>query len=127
AEPAARNTAPAIGLAAFILMNSDPDAVIGLFPSDHVIGDEKRYRDVLKRGIEIAAAGENIVVLGIRPTRAETGYGYIEAGGKAPNGSLCVRRFTENPNTERAAAFLAAGNYFWNSGMFLWSARTLSN
>ena len=80
AEPVGRNTAPAIGLAAFILMNIDPDAVIGLFPSDHVIGDEKRYRDVLKHGIEIAAAGENIVVLGIRPTRAETGYGYIEAG-----------------------------------------------
>ena len=75
-----RNTAPAIGLAAFILLNTDPDAVLGLFPSDHVIGDEKRYRDVLKKGIEIAAAGENIVVLGIRPTRAETGYGYIEAG-----------------------------------------------
>ncbi len=70
AEPVGRNTAPAIGLAAFILMNTDPDAVIGLFPSDHVIGDEKRYRDVLKHGIEIAAAGENIVVLGILPTRA---------------------------------------------------------
>ena len=80
AEPVGRNTAPAIGLAAFILLNSDPDAVLGLFPSDHVIGDEKRYREVLKKGIEIAAAGENIVVLGIRPTRAETGYGYIEAG-----------------------------------------------
>ena len=80
AEPVGRNTAPAIGLAAFILMKSDPDAVIGLFPSDHVIADEKGYREVLKKGIEIAAAGENIVVLGIRPTRAETGYGYIEAG-----------------------------------------------
>jgi mannose-1-phosphate guanylyltransferase len=127
AEPAARNTAPAIGLAAFMLMNSDPDAVIGLFPSDHVIGDEKRYRDVLMKGIEIAAAGENIVVLGIRPTRAETGYGYIEAGSSFGNEGLRVRRFTEKPDSERAAAFVQAGHYFWNSGMFLWSARTLAN
>ena len=126
-EPAARNTAPAIGLAAFMLSNSDPDAVIGLFPSDHVIGDEKQYREVLKRGIEIAAAGENIVVLGIRPTRAETGYGYIEADTKFQGDALRVRRFTEKPDATRAAAFVKAGNYFWNSGMFLWSARTLSN
>lgn len=127
AEPAARNTAPAIGLAAFILMKIDPDAVIGLFPSDHVIGDEKRYREVLKTGIEIAAAGENIVVLGIRPTRAETGYGYIEAGSSFEGDALRVRRFTEKPDAARAAEFVEAGNYFWNSGMFLWSARTLAN
>jgi mannose-1-phosphate guanylyltransferase len=127
AEPVGRNTAPAIGLAAFILMNTDPDAVIGLFPSDHVIGDEKRYRDVLKRGIEIAATGENIVVLGIRPTRAETGYGYIEAGASFEGNALRVRRFTEKPDAARAAEFVQAGNYFWNSGMFLWSARTLAN
>jgi len=127
AEPAGRNTAPAIGLAAFMLMNSDPDAVIGLFPSDHVIGDEKRYRDVLKKGIEIAAAGENIVVLGIRPTRAETGYGYIEAGSVFEGDALRVRRFTEKPDSVRAVEFVKAGNYFWNSGMFLWSARTLAS
>jgi len=127
AEPAARNTAPAIGLAAYILMNTDPDAVIGLFPSDHVIGDERRYREVLKKGIEIAAAGENIVVLGIRPTRAETGYGYIEAGSSFEGDALRVRRFTEKPDAARAAEFVEAGNYFWNSGMFLWGARTLAN
>src|SRR5262249_39911551 len=78
AEPVGRNTAPAIGLAAFMLLKNDPNAVIGMFPSDHVIDDEDRYRQVLKKGIEIAATGESIVVLGIRPTRAETGYGYIE-------------------------------------------------
>ena len=127
AEPVGRNTAPAIGLAAFILMKSDPDAVIGLFPSDHVIADEKGYREVLKKGIEIAAAGENIVVLGIRPTRAETGYGYIEAGSAVEGDALRVRRFTEKPDAARAADFVNAGNYFWNSGMFLWSARTLAN
>ncbi len=126
AEPLGRNTAPAIGLAAFILLRTDPDAVIGMFPSDHVIGNEKEYRQVLAKGVEIAAAGGNIVVLGIRPTRAETGYGYIEVG--APSGdAMRVRRFTEKPKAEVAAQFVAAGNYFWNSGMFLWSARTLAN
>src|SRR6202048_1121216 len=74
AEPVARNTAPAIGLAAFILLDVDPDAVIGLFPSDHAIGDEKQFATVLKRAIEIASSDQNIVVLGIRPTRAEIGY-----------------------------------------------------
>jgi mannose-1-phosphate guanylyltransferase len=127
AEPVGRNTAPAIGLAAFLLLREDPDAVIGLFPSDHVITDEKRYRETLERGIEIASAGANIVVLGIRPTRAETGYGYIEAGSLYLGDALRVRRFTEKPNAETAAEFVAAGNYFWNSGMFLWSARTLAD
>jgi mannose-1-phosphate guanylyltransferase len=90
-----------------------------------VIGDEKRYRETLERGVGIAAAGANIVVLGIRPTRAETGYGYIETGGLFHGDALRVRRFTEKPNAERAAEFVALGSYFWNSGMFLWSAQTL--
>jgi mannose-1-phosphate guanylyltransferase len=128
AEPVGRNTAPAIGLAAFLLLQTDPGAVIGMFPSDHVIGDEKRYRQVLEKAIEIATAGENIVVLGIPPTRAETGYGYIEAGSRLGGSDvLRVHRFTEKPDAERAAGFLAAGNYFWNSGMFLFSAGTLAN
>jgi mannose-1-phosphate guanylyltransferase len=127
AEPAGRNTAPAIGLAAFLLLKTDPDGVIGMFPSDHVIADEKRYRDTLQRGIEIASAGENIVVLGIRPTRPETGYGYVEAGAASDANVWNVRRFTEKPDDKTAAEFVAAGNYFWNSGMFLWSARTLAN
>jgi len=126
AEPCGRNTAPAIGLAAYLLLRQDPEAVLGLFPSDHVIGDEKRYREVLERGIARAGAGESIVVLGIQPTRAETGYGYIEAGAPAGQGALQVRRFTEKPDAQRAAEFVRAGNYYWNSGMFLWSARTLT-
>jgi mannose-1-phosphate guanylyltransferase len=127
AEPAGRNTAPAIGLAAFLLLRYDPDAVLGLFPSDHVIAQPEQYRSTISQGIEIAAAGENIVVLGIRPTRAETGYGYIEAGATDANGSLRVRRFTEKPDFAKAKQFLEAGNYFWNSGMFLWRADTLAN
>jgi mannose-1-phosphate guanylyltransferase len=127
AEPVGRNTAPAIGLAAFLMLRKDPAAVLGLFPSDHVIANESRYRETLARGIEIASSGANIVVLGIRPNRPETGYGYIEAGAKAQGGELCVRRFTEKPDAAKAAEFVTAGNYFWNSGMFLWSARTLAD
>src|SRR5271156_345061 len=127
AEPLGRNTAPAIGLAAFLLLRDHPEAIVGMFPSDHVIADEKGYRVTIERGVEIAAAGENIVVLGIRPNRAETGYGYIEAASVFDGDALRVRRFTEKPDAEKAAAFVAAGNYFWNSGMFLWSARTLAN
>ncbi|HET7441249.1 MAG TPA: sugar phosphate nucleotidyltransferase, partial [Terriglobales bacterium] len=106
AEPVGRNTAPAIGLAAFLLAREDPDAVIGMFPSDHVIENVARYRQVLKQGIEIAAAGDNIVVLGIQPTRPETGYGYIEAGYPARESDpIPVRRFTEKPDVQRAAEF----------------------
>ena len=127
-EPEARNTAPACGLAAFLIERENPDAVLGVLPSDHVIADEPRFLKALQRGIALAAAGENIVVLGIEPTRPETGYGYIETGDHTAEGSaLHVRRFTEKPNLNRAEEFVAAGNYYWNSGIFLWSARTLAN
>ena len=127
AEPMGRNTAPAIGLAAFLIQRQDPDAVIGLFPSDHVIADEKEFRRVIKKAVEVAAVDENMVVLGIEPYRAETGYGYIEAGAAAEPEKLNVRRFTEKPDADTALRFLAAGNYYWNSGMFVWGARTLTN
>jgi mannose-1-phosphate guanylyltransferase len=126
-EPAARNTAPAAGLAAFLVERLSPDAVLGIFPSDHVIGDETAFVATIRRAIDLAAAGDNMVVLGIEPTRPETGYGYIETGAPCDDGVLRVRRFTEKPNQERAEAFVAAGNYYWNSGMFVWSAKTLAN
>jgi len=147
AEPVGRNTAPAIGLAAFLIVREDPDAVIGMFPSDHVIAEPERFRTLLSKGIEIASASDVIVAIGIHPTRPETGYGYIEVGdesdnssgsdGFARNGSaryrsggvssLRVRRFTEKPVAELARQFLSAGNYLWNSGMFLWRADTIVN
>jgi mannose-1-phosphate guanylyltransferase len=136
AEPAGRNTAPAIGLAAFLLLRRDPNAVLGLFPSDHVIADEKTFQRNVTRAVQIAAAGDNLVTLGITPTRPDTGYGYIEAGAAVAEGEagiafkagedvLRVRRFTEKPDAQHAEQFVEAGNYYWNSGMFIWSARTL--
>ena len=127
-EPVARNTAPACGLAAFLIEKENPEAVLGVFPSDHVIADEPRFLKAMQKGISLAAAGDNVVVLGIEPTRAETGYGYIETGDFTRDDSaLHVRRFIEKPNQNRAEEFVAAGNYYWNSGIFLWSARTLAN
>jgi mannose-1-phosphate guanylyltransferase len=127
-EPVGRNTAPACGLAAFLVERQNPDAVLGVFPSDHVITDEPRFLIALQKGIAVAAAGDNMVVLGIEPTRAETGYGYIETGDfTKEDNALHVRRFIEKPNQNRAEEFVAAGNYYWNSGIFLWSARTLAN
>ena len=130
-EPVARNTAPACGLAAFLIERENPHAILGIFPSDHVIGDEPRFLKRIEQGIRLAASGDVMVVLGIEPSRPETGYGYIETGDLVPTaeeeGALHVRRFMEKPSAHRAEEFLAAGGYFWNSGMFLWSARTLAN
>ncbi len=126
-EPSARNTAPAAGLAAFLIERQSPNAVLGMFPADHVIGDEPGFIATLSKGIARAAAGENIIVLGVTPTRPEIGYGYIETGKALEDGAMQVVRFTEKPDLPRAEEFLKAGNYYWNSGIFLWSARTLAN
>ena len=129
-EPAARNTAPACALAAFLLEPKSPDTVIGIFPSDHVINNNERFAEVIRAGIDLAASGEKMIVLGVPATRPETGYGYIELGEVIRAGSVPVRRvkrFTEKPNLARAEEFLASGNYAWNGGIFLWTARTLAN
>ena len=134
-EPAARNTAPACALAAFLLEKREPQTVIGIFPSDHVVKDGARFTEVIRAGVALAAKGETIVVLGVPPTRAETGYGYIEQGvqvnaTEVPCGDLPVhrvKRFTEKPDATRAEEFLREGNYAWNSGIFLWSVTTLTN
>ena len=138
-EPCARNTAPACALAAFLLERIEPDTVIGIFPSDHVVKEQARFEEVIRAGIALAASGDKIAVLGVPPTRAETGYGYIELGermsldwcGSPDDGGECiavrrVKRFTEKPDRARAEEFVASGNYSWNSGIFLWSARTLA-
>jgi len=116
-----------VGLAAFLLLRRDKDAVMGVFPSDHVIADEKRFRTEVARAARLAVEDGDMVVMGIQPTRPDTGFGYIEAGAQLPGGIRQVRRFTEKPDAARAQQFVAAGNYFWNSGMFMWSARTLAD
>ncbi len=130
-EPVARNTAPACALTAFLLEREDPSTVIGIFPSDHVVEDIVRFAQVISAGIEVAAAGENIVVLGVPPTRPETGYGYIEQGAEASSFDnvpvFRVKRFREKPDRHTAERFLSEGNFVWNGGIFLWSAKTLAN
>ncbi len=133
-EPEARNTAPACALVAFLLEKLAPETVLGVFPSDHTIGDAERFRLVLEAGAQLAASGPKMVVLGVPPTRPETGYGYIELGAASLPvrvGQECVsvrrvRRFTEKPDILKARAFVRSGNYAWNSGIFLWSAGTLA-
>jgi mannose-1-phosphate guanylyltransferase len=132
-EPESRNTAPACALAAFLLEREDPQTVIGIFPSDHTIGNVARFHMILRAAIKLASAGPAMVVLGVPPTRDETGYGYIELGAAVTPTTVGgeaipvrrVRRFTEKPDKAKAKAFLRSGNYVWNSGMFLWSAKTL--
>ncbi len=131
-EPCARNTAPACALAAMIVERTAPGAVLGIFPSDHVVSNQARFAEVIRTGVEIASAGDNIVVLGAPPTRPETGYGYIRMGAAAAQFAVIVEprrveRFTEKPQIDRAIEFLADGNYSWNAGIFLRSARTLAN
>ena len=127
AEPMQRNTAPAIGLAAHILQSVDPKAVMGVFPSDHVVGNQPVYRKVIKAALKGAAAGK-LMVVGIAPRWPETGYGYVEfpkgtaAGASDPAG---VRSFREKPDLARAKKYVAAGNFYWNSGMFFWKTSVL--
>ncbi|HTD45593.1 MAG TPA: mannose-1-phosphate guanylyltransferase [Bryobacteraceae bacterium] len=127
AEPAARNTAPAIGLAAHILQSIDPDAVMGVFPADHVIAKSREYAKLLRAAFRAARQGE-MVVLGIAPRWPETGYGYIEfpadvhAGTRDP---MRILSFREKPDASTAAGFIAAGNFYWNSGMFFWKTSVL--
>ena len=127
AEPVARNTAPAIGLAAKILNGLDPDSVMGVFPSDHIILDPERFLDLVRPAFEAADAGR-IVVLGIRPRWAETGYGYVEFQDGVEPGATSVSpilSFREKPDAGTAAEFVAAGRFCWNAGMFFWRTSVL--
>lgn len=126
-EPVSRNTAPAVGLLAFILERLEPDAVIGMFPSDHIVNDVPCFQAAVQRASEIARTRGNIVLMGIQPTRPETGYGYIELGELAERDLRRVRRFTEKPNAERAEALLATGTHVWNSGIVISGAATLAD
>ena len=124
AEPTQRNTAPCIGLAAQILQGIDPDAIMGVFPADHLIARTRPYLRLAKAAYR-AAEKNHIVVLGIQPRWAETGYGYIEFPAGVQPGLLKpypVIRFKEKPDAATAQRYLEAGNYAWNSGQFFWRA-----
>jgi mannose-1-phosphate guanylyltransferase len=127
AEPLQRNTAPAIGLAAHILHSLDPDAVMGVFPADHVIGKLPPYRAIVRAAFKGAAQG-HLMVVGIEPRWPETGYGYIEFPRDTKAGSpaaISVRKFHEKPELPKAKRYLTAGNFYWNSGMFFWRTDVL--
>ncbi|MGH9795528.1 MAG: mannose-1-phosphate guanylyltransferase [Candidatus Acidiferrales bacterium] len=128
AEPVGRNTAAAIGLAAIHIAQKDPHAVMAVLPADHYIADAARYQAVVRAALTVAARGPNLVVLGIPPTRPETGYGYIERADAAPAGTgepvFRVARFTEKPSLSKAQEYVASGNYYWNAGMFFWRIST---
>ncbi|MBB6097606.1 mannose-1-phosphate guanylyltransferase [Deinobacterium chartae] len=122
-EPVARDTAPAVLYAAQQVAREHPDAVMGVFPSDHRIADESTFRDVIEAAIEAAVARGGLVTLGITPSYPATGYGYILRGapleGTLP--TFRVERFTEKPDAATAQAFVDSGLYSWNSGMFVWT------
>lgn len=115
-EPFGRNTAPAIAAAALHVANAHgPDALMLVLAADHLISDQQAFQQAVSRATELAAQGK-LVTFGIQPLQAETGYGYIEADGNK------VLRFVEKPNREKAKEYVASGRYFWNSGMFCFSA-----
>ena len=123
-EPMNKETATCIGLSAVKLLKKDNDAIMVVLPSDHHIENEKLYIETLSQAVEIANKKRGIVTLGITPSRAETGYGYIEMGQRAiaEIPTFKVERFTEKPNLEVAKDFLLKGSYLWNSGMFIFRA-----
>jgi mannose-1-phosphate guanylyltransferase len=117
-EPAARNTAPAIGLAAVHVLRDDREAVLLVLPSDHHIADPQRFRDALQTAARVARQGD-LVTLGIRPTRAETGYGYLRRGVEREPGVFAVEAFVEKPDAATAQRYLADARYSWNAGIFV--------
>jgi mannose-1-phosphate guanylyltransferase len=129
AEPAQRNTMPCIGLAAHILAGLDEDAVMAVFPADHLILKESRFRNFVRSAFK-AAETQEVVVLGIHPRWPETGYGYIEFPKNVlPGGNTAIRvtSFHEKPDPRTAKQFVERGYYYWNAGMFFWKAATVLN
>lgn len=132
-EPMARNTAPAVALAAFAALRQDPQAVLLVLPADHLMAGERLFQQAVEAGLKEAEAGK-LVTFGIKPTRPETGYGYIRANApkaapkeKASAKAYAVAEFVEKPELQVAQSYLASGDYYWNSGMFLFQAQAYLN
>lgn len=129
-EPVGRNTTACIALAAYYISRKDTEGIMCVLPADHKMLDQKAYREKLKVAIEVAAEGDNLVTFGITPEYPETGYGYIEHGehcfSEISSGVMKVKRFCEKPNADNAWKYYSSGNYFWNSGMFIWSVDAIT-
>jgi mannose-1-phosphate guanylyltransferase len=127
AEPVARNTAPCIAWACWSIKKEDPNANVVVTPADAVVMNPEEFRKVIKHALAFTESWEAIVTIGIKPSRPETGYGYVEAG-EAMNGAICrVNAFKEKPNMETAEKYLQAGNYLWNAGIFVWNIETITD
>lgn len=128
-EPMLRNTAPCIGLAAIHIRRRDPDGIMLVLPADHLIKDIDAFQRVLSSGIEVVDKNDSLVTIGIPPSRPETAYGYIqfEQSGdkKLPEVVHRVKAFAEKPNRETAELFVESGDFYWNSGIFIWKASTI--
>lgn len=122
-EPIGRNTAPCIAYAAYTLLKRDPDAEMIVTPSDHLILNENDFRSIIGECLEFAAEHDALVTVGIKPTRPDTGYGYIQVSDSKPISK--VKCFTEKPNLELAQTFLQTGEFFWNSGIFVWTVKAI--
>jgi len=122
-EPVGRNTAPCIGLAALRLQKIDPQAIMLVLPADHLVTNKKVFQQCLEQCLRLAERGESLITIGIKPTRPETGYGYIEKREmplNEKNGVYHIKQFVEKPDLEKAQEYLAKGNFYWNSGIFAW-------
>ncbi len=128
-EPEGRDTAPCIALASLFVAHKDPDAVMVVLPADHLILQEDRFREALQAGIRVARSTNCLVTLGIRPTRPETGYGYIQADAlleqMGEHEVYWVASFKEKPHREQAMLYLQQGGYYWNSGIFIWKVSAI--
>ena len=130
-EPCGRDTAAAIGLAAEHIAHRDPTGVMVVLPADHYVADVEEFKRVLKAGVEVAREGEWVLTIGIRPSRPETGYGYIQQGEQqGKRQGIAVFRavaFHEKPDLNKAVKYLESGDYLWNSGMFIWRVDLIRN
>ena len=126
-EPVGKNTLPCIGLAAMIAENQDPEGIMVVSPSDHMIGDTDSFQETVMSAVAIASTSDGIVTIGIRPEYAATGYGYVQVGKELPGSneirSFRVERFVEKPDLATADNYLKQGGFFWNSGMFIFKIR----
>jgi mannose-1-phosphate guanylyltransferase len=129
AEPIGRDTAAAVALAALVVRRKNPDATFAMLPADHVIHDQCGFRDCLADAFRIAESSAILITVGVSPTHAATGYGYIERGEALPGwedaGAYVVRRFVEKPDQQRAESYLKQGTFYWNAGMFVWQVKAI--